>query len=154
MSTQRYYCELERIRNKHGLTQRDLSEFLSVAQSTVSTWETGEYIPNGENLLKAMQLLNCTAHDLYPRDCPAPTITTETTYLGKTESYGQMSTEDECQEDNLPMTVSSEQSVIITASRLVTVICTEIEINGDTVTQLWTTDGHYLGDVPKGMEVT
>ena len=47
-----------------GLTQDNIAEKMNVDRSTVSKWETGEFLPSSENLIKLAVLCNCTIDDL------------------------------------------------------------------------------------------
>lgn len=55
---------IKRIREKRGLTQKQLSEMIMVNQSTVAMWETGKSVPRAANLLKLSATLDCSVDDL------------------------------------------------------------------------------------------
>ena len=58
----------KKIREKRGLTQKQLSEILMVNQSTVAMWETGKSVPRASNLLKLSNTLNCSVDELLRRN--------------------------------------------------------------------------------------
>lgn len=49
------------LREKHGLTQKELGRRLAVGQTTVSAWEKGKNEPGGESLRKLTQMFGVTA---------------------------------------------------------------------------------------------
>ena len=51
-------------RNAINVTQDYVAEKLGVNRSTVSKWETGEFLPSTENLIKLAALYNCTIDEL------------------------------------------------------------------------------------------
>lgn len=55
---------INKLREKHKLTQSDLSDKIGVSQSAVAKWETGETIPSTKNLIKLAQIFNCTIDEL------------------------------------------------------------------------------------------
>ena len=59
---------IKKIREKRGLTQKQLSEILMVNQSTVAMWETGKSVPRASNLLKLSNTLNCSVDELLRRN--------------------------------------------------------------------------------------
>lgn len=56
------------MRNKKGMTQRELANRLCVAQSTVAMWETGENTPRGSTLPAIANELGCTIDELFNED--------------------------------------------------------------------------------------
>lgn len=52
------------LREKANLTQAQIAEALSIGQSTVSMWESGENLPRADKLPQLARLLNCTVDDL------------------------------------------------------------------------------------------
>ncbi|HEY9794543.1 MAG TPA: helix-turn-helix transcriptional regulator [Leptolyngbyaceae cyanobacterium] len=54
------------LRNRAGLTQRQISLDMDVTVTTVSQWETGARRPRlfPEQTLQLLQLLNCTLEEL------------------------------------------------------------------------------------------
>ncbi len=59
---------IKKIREKRGLTQKQLSEMIMVNQSTVAMWETGKSVPRASNLLKLSSTLNCSVDELLHRN--------------------------------------------------------------------------------------
>lgn len=55
---------LRQVRESRGLNQKDLATAMSVGQSAVSQWETGESKPTYKNLIKLTEILECTITDL------------------------------------------------------------------------------------------
>lgn len=60
--------KIKKIREKRGLTQKQLSEMIMVNQSTVAMWETGKSVPRASNLLKLSNTLNCSVDELLRRN--------------------------------------------------------------------------------------
>lgn len=52
------------LREKANLTQAQVAEALSIGQSTVSMWESGENLPRADKLPQLARLLGCTVDDL------------------------------------------------------------------------------------------
>lgn len=52
------------LREKANLTQAQVAEALSIGQSTVSMWESGENLPRADKLPQLAKLLCCTVDDL------------------------------------------------------------------------------------------
>lgn len=48
------------LRKKHNYTQLDIANKMQYSDKTVSKWETGEIIPNVENLIKLCEIYNVT----------------------------------------------------------------------------------------------
>lgn len=59
---------IKKIREKRGLTQKQLSEMIMVNQSTVAMWETEKSVPRASNLLKLSNTLNCSVDELLRRN--------------------------------------------------------------------------------------
>jgi len=55
---------IKKMRQKRGLTQKNLAELLGVKQSHISRWEAGTYQPNATTLKKMAEVLNCRIDDL------------------------------------------------------------------------------------------
>ncbi len=55
------------LRVEKGMKQSELAEYLKVAQSTVSGWETGNYEVDHENLCKMADLFRCSIDYLLGR---------------------------------------------------------------------------------------
>ena len=55
---------LREMREKKGLTQKDLADRLSLSDKTISKWETERSIPDVFTLLKIAELFDCTLDDL------------------------------------------------------------------------------------------
>lgn len=55
---------LKQLRESRGLSQKELAKRLSVNQSAVSKWETGDGTPTYKNLIKLTVALNCTISEL------------------------------------------------------------------------------------------
>ena len=53
--------DLKTYRKKHGLTQVELSERLSVSWQTIGSWESGRTVPTGINLPSVFSLLRAQA---------------------------------------------------------------------------------------------
>ena len=55
---------IARLRIERGLTQAQLAELVGVHKNIVYAWESGNFYPRGENLLKIADALNCDAKEL------------------------------------------------------------------------------------------
>ncbi len=55
---------LKEIRNKAGLTQKEVSMKLGVYQNIISQWETGERTPRAEKLIQLAKLFNCNIDEM------------------------------------------------------------------------------------------
>ncbi len=55
---------LRYMRERAGLSQKELSVKMQVGQSAVSMWETGESSPSHKNLINLAKVLNCTVDEL------------------------------------------------------------------------------------------
>ena len=56
------FCErLKLLRQKAGLSQRELATGLAVSQQTIAKWEGGKATPNPKTLLQIARLLHTTA---------------------------------------------------------------------------------------------
>lgn len=68
------------LRERAGLTQRELAQIVGVTETTIANWERGrsglEWI---ERFIRLCQVLNCTLDDLieYPVESPLPEPTFE-----------------------------------------------------------------------------
>ncbi len=56
---------LKKLREKTGLTQKDIASALNIDTSTVTKWETGESRPRAEKLPEIARLLGCSVDDLF-----------------------------------------------------------------------------------------
>ena len=55
---------LKRIRKSRGLTQRQLAESIGEKVATYGTWERGTSTPNIDQLVKCVQVLDCSADEI------------------------------------------------------------------------------------------
>ena len=71
------FCEkLQRLRKKAGLSQEQLAEQMNVTRQAISKWETGEGMPDVDNLLPLARLLHTTVDYLLDEDVQAPAAKT------------------------------------------------------------------------------
>lgn len=56
---------LKSIRQKQGLSQKQVADFLNISPQSVSKWEKGEALPSIEFLPKLSELLNCEINDFF-----------------------------------------------------------------------------------------
>ena len=56
---------IKTIRDKIGMTQKQLSELLGVSRASVAMWETGKSMPRADMLPLIAASLGCTIDDLY-----------------------------------------------------------------------------------------
>lgn len=61
---------LKKMREKSGMSQKDLAEELGVDQSAVCLWETGKTLPRAKLLPKIANILGCTTDELLASDVP------------------------------------------------------------------------------------
>lgn len=54
----------KKLREKSGLTQKELADELGVDQSAVCLWETGKTQPRAKLLPKIAKILGCTVDEL------------------------------------------------------------------------------------------
>ena len=60
--------KIQNLRNKHNLTQEQLSEKLYVSRTAISKWESGKGYPNIDTLKDISKLFNVTIDDLLSSD--------------------------------------------------------------------------------------
>lgn len=53
------------LREKIQITQSELAEKLSVSQTCVAKWETGEAMPRADKLPELARILGCSIDELY-----------------------------------------------------------------------------------------
>lgn len=71
------FCEkLQSLRKKAGLSQEQLAEQMNVTRQAISKWETGEGMPDVDNLLPLARLLHTTVDYLLDEDVQAPAAKT------------------------------------------------------------------------------
>lgn len=56
--------KIREIRNKQGMTQKELAERIGVRQKDVSRWESGVYNPKVDKLMLIAKALDCDIKDL------------------------------------------------------------------------------------------
>ena len=56
---------LENIRKKAGLTQKDLSDLAGVSRVSINAIENGVYVPSTVLALKIAKTLKCSVEDLF-----------------------------------------------------------------------------------------
>ena len=56
---------LEQLRKKAGLTQRDLSESAEVSRKSINAIENGIYVPSTVLALKIAKTLKCKVEDIF-----------------------------------------------------------------------------------------
>ena len=65
--------KLQSLRKKAGLSQEQLAEQMNVTRQAISKWETGEGMPDVDNLLPLARLLHTTVDYLLDEDAQAQT---------------------------------------------------------------------------------
>lgn len=73
--------KLRELRNKHGLSQREVADRLEVSPSIVSGYETGERTPSIDVLLSISYLYNCSVDYLLGKTNEQPLIQIDTSKL-------------------------------------------------------------------------
>lgn len=70
--------KLAKLRKSQGMSQEMLAERLLVSRQAISRWESGETMPDGENLLRLSRLFQVSAdyllHDEYEGDEDIPAV--------------------------------------------------------------------------------
>lgn len=61
---------IARLREEHGLTQKQLAEKLHVVRQTVSKWEKGTSMPDAETLVKLAEIFGTTPNELLDIETP------------------------------------------------------------------------------------
>lgn len=61
---------IARLREEHGLTQKQLAEQLHVVRQTVSKWEKGTSMPDAETLVKLAEIFGTTPNELLDIETP------------------------------------------------------------------------------------
>ena len=56
--------DIKKIREKRGITQKELAAKLNVSPSTVSQWENGLRNPSLVNVKRVSNILHCTTDEL------------------------------------------------------------------------------------------
>lgn len=65
----KFGSNLQYLRKLHGnMTQEKLAERMNVSRQTISKWETGEAVPDIDNLLELSKLFSCTLDALLKED--------------------------------------------------------------------------------------
>ena len=59
---------IQYLRQKQGMTQEGLAQEISVSRQTVAKWESGDSLPDIENLSALAELFNVTLDDLVHHD--------------------------------------------------------------------------------------
>ena len=65
-----YHLRLRELRERRGLSQRQVAEQMKVTPGAVARWELGDNKPTMDNLLALAALLDCTTDALLSRDSP------------------------------------------------------------------------------------
>lgn len=56
---------IQKLRNKLGVTQENLANLLKVDRSTVAMWETDKSMPRADKLPELAKILKCSIDDLF-----------------------------------------------------------------------------------------
>ena len=59
---------LQKIRSENHVTQRELAEYLGIAQATVSGWENGKSTMSLKDAVSCAEYLKCSLDELVGRD--------------------------------------------------------------------------------------
>lgn len=57
-------ARIRRLREQHGMTQKQLADALGLNQSAIALWESGKTVPTLQNLYRLADILGCDARDL------------------------------------------------------------------------------------------
>ena len=69
VATDKRVSRIAELRDKTGLTQRQLADLVGVTESTISNWENGRNLVWFERVTKLCKTLDCTPEDLLDRVC-------------------------------------------------------------------------------------
>lgn len=61
---------IKEMRERRGLSQAQLADYMGVCRATACRWESGEIVPSARRVLALADLLHCTIDELYGRDPP------------------------------------------------------------------------------------
>lgn len=61
---EKFAIRLKKIRKEHNLTQKQVAEYVNVTQQTYNNYETKDYEPTIETLIKLAKLFNTTIDNL------------------------------------------------------------------------------------------
>lgn len=64
---------LRKLREAHGISQRDLAVNLGVTPGAVAKWELGYTVPTVDNLLALADLFGCSLDAIFGRETPGRT---------------------------------------------------------------------------------
>ena len=68
-----YRPQIKEMRDRMGMSQRDLAARLGLSPGAVALWELGRTNPTMENLLALADVLDCTLDELFGREPPERT---------------------------------------------------------------------------------
>lgn len=57
-------AKIRQLRERLGMTQKQLADALGLSQVAICLWETGENVPTIQNLYRLADILGCDARDL------------------------------------------------------------------------------------------
>ena len=57
-------AKIRQLRERLGMTQKQLADALGLRQVAICLWETGENVPTIQNLYRLADILGCDARDL------------------------------------------------------------------------------------------
>ncbi len=57
-------AKIRQLRERRGMTQKQLADALGLSQVAICLWETGENVPTIQNLHRLADILGCDARDL------------------------------------------------------------------------------------------
>lgn len=110
-----FQITLKDLREKRGLSQRDLAKLLGVSSSTIGMWESGKREPNFETLLKIAGFFDVTTDYMMgrePENKPVLTEKDEHDIKNKIEDLlNMMSHEKGLMFDGDPMTPEALESI-------------------------------------------
>ena len=57
-------AKIRQLRERRGMTQKQLADALGLSHVAICLWETGENVPTIQNLYRLADILGCDARDL------------------------------------------------------------------------------------------
>ena len=66
--------KIQNLRTEKGLTQNDLANYLNLSPKVISRWETGNSIPDLDNIMKLAELFNISCDEFLDNNIKSNTL--------------------------------------------------------------------------------